>query len=303
MTNGVSNTYGNGWLKYDNQNAKVIENQNHGQAMTNTARRQQRVQNNQNALEQFRQMLTDDNYNQDIDIFVTERTVNGKTQSKQAGQTYDLGDIFTQLAAEGYIKDDDGQGFTRANAKSLGDAVAQANQKDSPFHKFFTRSKDSTQFSVNRELAMQFLEAAGYSRAKEVKPEPQPEVKPEPQPEVKPEPQPEGNEKISNMGLKNTEQLLIQALGFTNEDNVCIDFKGELKPTADGKYVKSGTIVVKGSHDQPDSEGDKLKFKVEKDGTIKMKRAGVGNWFRKWQVVGKAQQTPAQEAAQETSEE
>ena len=43
MVDQVS-TYGSGWLKYDNKNAKVIENQQHGQAMTNTAQRAKRAE-------------------------------------------------------------------------------------------------------------------------------------------------------------------------------------------------------------------------------------------------------------------
>ena len=330
MVDQVS-TYGSGWLKYDNKNAKVIENQKHGQAMTNTAQRKQRAESNTNALNSFRELLQDDNYDKEIQIFVTDRTVDGSTQSKQAGQTYDLGDIFTQLAAEGYIKDNDGSGFTMANAKSLGAAVAAANDKDSPFHKFFTRSKDSRSFIVNRELALQFIEAAGYSREKapvtppkkeEPKPvEPPKKEEPKPvEPPKKEEPKPavqveaHGNEKYSNIGLENTKQIIIdgfvQGGAISEGDKVCLDFKGNLKPDDKGDYYKKGKIALKVTddpnvdpHKLPEKEGNKLRYKIDKDGNVYVKKTGLFNRiFTKYQKVGHSDYTPNKEAAQEVEE-
>ena len=130
MVESVS-TYGNGWLRANNNDqAGVAERKNHGRVWGQNNTQRDLIAKNDASYSTFVEMLEDDNKTGNIDFYITDRTVNGKSRSKENGLSYLIGDMGMKLAQAGYLEDVDHQGFTAKNAKDLGVAIANEYGKN-----------------------------------------------------------------------------------------------------------------------------------------------------------------------------
>ena len=242
MVESVS-TYGNGWLRANNNDqAGVAERKNHGRVWGQNNTQRDLIAKNDASYSTFVEMLEDDNKTGNIDFYITDRTVNGKSRSKENGLSYLIGDMGMKLAQAGYLEDVDHQGFTAKNAKDLGVAIANEYGKNGNYlDRLFT--KDGKKFTINKDVLIGLLEKAGWVRKKEEKPvqpepqpvKPEPEVKPDVKPDVKPEvtPEPEGGDgraiEVTNtvlttiLGLDTTKYADYKYVGFTKESTNGID--------------------------------------------------------------------------------
>lgn len=105
--------------------------------------------------------------NKDMTIKVTKRYNQDGTDAKQStGIAFDVLNIFIDAAADGKLKDIDGQGFTKEDMTSFGNAFDKLQKEKAslkPYNKKYTKLQDRTTFNFSADEIKYLYEAAGFS--------------------------------------------------------------------------------------------------------------------------------------------